>query len=157
MYVCALCQGSPSWDPLCVQEKLLAPNGVFQTLQDVLLALVGHTLDSGPTLLSSHVHPLPHYCRREGWKPRENKVPCSGHIANSEVTNSPSPPGSEQSGCCGAGGPNTLIPRPVPDSKAATHLIVLHGGVVRRGLTWAWWGGGGAHSTGAECERTRDK
>ena len=74
--VCALCQGSPSWGPLCVQEKLLTPSGVFQTLQDVLLALVGHTLDSGPTLLSSHVHPLPHYCRREGWRPRENKVPC---------------------------------------------------------------------------------
>lgn len=30
------------------------------------MALVGHTLCSGPTLLNSHQHPLPLYCRREG-------------------------------------------------------------------------------------------
>lgn len=127
-----------------MQEKLLDPRRTSQTLQDVLLALVGHTLCSGPTLLSSHRHPLPTYCSR-GQRSRENKVPCSGLTANSGITNPPPlPPGPEQSSCRGADGPKTLVFRPVPDTTAAIHLTVLHGGVVREpDLGQAGWGRGG--------------
>ena len=71
---------------------------------------------------------------------------CSGLTADSGITNPPPPPpGPEQRGCCGADGPKTLIFRPVPDTTAAIHLTVLHGGVVRRepDLGQVGWGRGG--------------
>lgn len=43
----------------------------------------------------------------------------------------PPSPGPEQSGHCGTGAAKTLIPRPVPNPAAPTHLTVLHDGVVR--------------------------
>lgn len=40
-------------------------------------------------------------------------------------------PDPEQSGHHGAGAAKTLIPKPVPNAAAPTHLTVLHGVVVR--------------------------
>ncbi|XP_060045852.1 solute carrier family 22 member 7 isoform X2 [Erinaceus europaeus] len=50
------------------------------------------------------------------------------------------PVGSEQSGSRGAGGTKTLLLRLVPDAPAATYLLVLHGGVVRFGVNFSYYG-----------------
>lgn len=98
---------------------------------------------SGVYPLSSHVHPSLS-SNAEGVETQRQQCALLRPHSQLHVTNSPPPPGPEQSSSCRAGGPKTFLLGPVSDTAAPTHLTVLHDGVVRRGLVWGWGAEGGA-------------